>query len=131
MKTEVHNNINKKYISIFIGIVTFLSGTFANAQTNRSSADFLKEYLTKNKECSFFIFPQEREKPIQCFDSIPTDKLTDFNHMLPFHGQSGKFFTFQIGVLAANNNVKNVKVSFSSFTGKDKQAISVFKNDLL
>lgn len=121
--------MNKKNNSIIIGIIFFLNVFFVKAQTNRSTIDFLKVYSTIHKDHSFFIFPEVRENPIQWFDSIPNEKTIDLKDLKSFKlkAQSGEFFTFQIGLLALNNNVKNVKVLFSSFIGKDKQIITVSK----
>ncbi len=128
MKTE-KTNMKKKRILISIGIALFLNSFIANAQTNKSCVAFLKEHTKELKNHSFFVFPQVREKPIQWFDSIPTDKSTDFNHTLPFqlHGQSGEFFVFQTGILATKSNLNTVKVSFSPFIGNNKQIITASK----
>lgn len=78
------------------------------------------EYLSGSKTSGMVLFPEYREYPIRMWNDLPyrwisrghIEKLSDTV-------QKGEYYSFQIGVLATRDSLKDLQVSFSDLTGQD------------
>lgn len=72
-----------------------------------------EDLLNKQKKATVF-FTEDRVNPIRMTDNIPYKWITDNRHDY-FEGTTkrGEYYTFQIGVWAAKQTVKNLNVDFS------------------
>lgn len=90
--------------------------------TPSQAAAFLKKFPGKK----YFTFPEGHENSIRLLDSLP-EKWTSYNAeaQTNFKGkaQPGAYYTFQIGVYANENALKNIKVSFSPLSSANGQSI--------
>jgi hypothetical protein len=95
------------------------------AQGFKSCSDILEDNKEQLKQQSFFIFPAEREAPIHWFDSIATERITTLNQTKTFsiNAQPGEYFVYQVGVWAIRNDMKDIKVIFSTLAGKNGKII--------
>jgi len=77
------------------------------------------QFLSKNKGSDIVLFPEYREYPIRMWNDLPyrwiergpVEKLTD-------SVQQGEYYSFQIGVLAMKDSLKDLQINFSDLTGK-------------
>lgn len=75
-----------------------------------------KESLLKSKSNeSYILFTEDRRFPIRMTTDIPYKWIEDNRHDF-FEGSAdkGEYYTFQIGVWAANKDVKHIQVQFSA-----------------
>ena len=75
-----------------------------------------KELLLKSKSNeSYILFTEDRRFPIRMTTDIPYKWIEDNRHDF-FEGSAdkGEYYTFQIGVWAANKDVKHIQVQFSA-----------------
>ncbi|MFA6481362.1 MAG: glycoside hydrolase domain-containing protein [Bacteroidales bacterium] len=76
------------------------------------------QYLAKTKGAAMVLFPEYRGFPIRMWNDLPyrwiqrglSDKLSDTI-------QRGAYYSFQIGVLAVSDTLKDLQVKFSDLTG--------------
>ncbi|MBX3242442.1 MAG: hypothetical protein KIT80_04830 [Chitinophagaceae bacterium] len=93
--------------------------------------DLIKE---GHKEKSFIIFPEDRAYPIRLPDQLPW-KWTTHGPSDSFTGYASRneYYTWQIGVWAPFEDVSNIAVSFSDFSGKSatikKEEITCFNQE--
>jgi hypothetical protein len=107
---------------IFILIVILISACTAENVKNISTTEAYNKYgnLLENKK--IFLFPEVRENPLKWFDSIPESKLKKINSpgIFKIKTSPGEVFVWQIGVWAAIDSVKDLKVEFSDLKGRSK-----------
>jgi len=73
-----------------------------------------KDSLIKTQNADFLVFPEDRKFPIRMLDEIP-QKWIQTGPSDEFQGeaQRNEYYTFQLGVFAAQKDLEDVKVEFS------------------
>ncbi len=74
-----------------------------------------KDSLLNIHKNNFLIFPEDRKFPIRMLNEIP-QKWIESGPFLNFKGeaQRNEYYTFQLGIFAAQKDLENIKVEFSS-----------------
>ncbi|MCK5774669.1 MAG: hypothetical protein KAH25_00750, partial [Bacteroidales bacterium] len=81
-----------------------------------------KDSLKNNHEEAFLIFPEDRKLPIRMLDEIPLKWIKSGPSDI-FKGEAYKneYYTFQLGIFAAQTDLRNLKVEFSSLKNGDSE----------
>jgi len=68
----------------------------------------------------YWLFPEYREHPIKMEDYLPKHWVDgpDLANGIRDEVQKGEFYTFQIGIFSAKNDLDNIRIAFSDFKGK-------------
>ncbi|RLD36628.1 MAG: hypothetical protein DRI73_00340 [Bacteroidetes bacterium] len=79
-----------------------------------------KDSLVNIHKNDFLVFPEDRKFPIRMLDEIP-QKWIQCGSTNKFTGEALKneYYTFQLGVFAAQKDLTNLKVEFSSLKNSD------------
>jgi hypothetical protein len=82
----------------------------------QTEKDSIQEYYKND----FLVFPEARKNPIRMLDEIP-QKWIQSGPSNKFNGEAQKneYYTFQLGVFAAQKDLTDLKVEFSSLTNGD------------
>ena len=112
-------------ISLMVFASFCITTVAVKAQGFKSCSDILAENKEQLNQQSFFIFPEQRESPIHWFDSIATERITTLNQTKTFsiNAQPGEYFVYQVGVWAIRNDMKDIKVIFSTLTDENGKII--------
>ncbi len=73
---------------------------------------------------SYLLFPQDRKYPIRMNDALPLRWVKN-GPQTKFIGQAqpGEYYTFQIGLFAAQKDITDISVSYSNLKGEDGNVI--------
>ena len=84
----------------------------------------ISEIIAKNQKNGYLIFPEDRKYPVRMFETIPL-KWVKTGPSSEFRGEArpGEYYCFQIGVFAANNDIKNVAVNYSGLKNEKGKVI--------
>jgi len=108
-----------KYLLLILSALLLAACAQKNMK-NISTAEASAKYSHELGNIDFFAFPEKRENPIKCFDSIPEEKLMRVvkpgYFMLDAH--PGEVFVYQIGVWALSKDINDLKIEFSDLKGK-------------
>ncbi|MDP4213672.1 MAG: DUF6067 family protein, partial [Bacteroidota bacterium] len=91
-----------------------------------STRDAVHQYANKIKQQVFLVFPDDRQAPIQWFDSLKLKWLEagySPDH-ISMHAQPGEYFVFQTGIWAIRQNLNHVHVYFSDLKTKGGDLIA-------
>ncbi len=82
------------------------------------------EIVAKNGGRDYLVFPEDRKFPVRMFETIPL-RWAKTGPTSEFAGaaQPGEYYCFQIGVFAANRDVKNVTVDYSGLKNEQGDVI--------
>ena len=77
-------------------------------------------YLTRrNKNKSFMLFPEDRSNPIKMTKDLPFKWINEGpRDTFTAEVNMGEYFTFQIGLYAMKDSIKNIKIEFDDLTEK-------------
>jgi hypothetical protein len=89
----------------------------------------LETFSNRLNNLAFLVFPEAREQPIQWYDSLKTEWLNEDHSKTGFTGaaQPGEYYTYQLGVWAFKEPVKDINVLFSDLTREDGTSIPAGK----
>ena len=111
--------------SILLNVLLYVSLS-ASAQKEHyiSTKDALNLYSSKIKNKTFLLFPVQREKPVQWFDSLRINWLQNegSKNLFALTAQLGEYYTYQL-VIWAIDNLNDVKVNFSEFKSDNGHSI--------
>ena len=82
------------------------------------------EIVANNGRRDYLVFPEDRKFPVRMFETIPlrwakTGPTSEFAG----EAQPGEYYCFQIGVFAANKNIKNVTVDYTGLKNEQGDVI--------
>ena len=73
----------------------------------------------KHREKAFILFPEDRAYPIRLPDRLPWRWIENgASDQFTGHASRNEYYTWQIGLWAPSEEIDNVKIQFSDFTGK-------------
>jgi hypothetical protein len=90
-----------------------------------ATSDEQSHLLADHPGKAFLLFPEDRMLPVRMTDRLPLKWIQD-GPKSEFHGEAapGEYFAFQIGLLAATADLKDISVRFSQLKSSDsKRAI--------
>ncbi len=90
-----------------------------------ATKDEVAQLIAKYPKNSYLLFPEARTYPIKMTDYLPmrwikTGARTEFFG----EAQIGEFYTFQIGIYAFGQDLKDIKIGFTDLTGSIGQTIN-------
>lgn len=84
----------------------------------------LDKVLNKNEKSSYLVFPEERTHSIRMTKDLPAKWIADGpGKDFAATVKKGEYFTFQLGLFAARQNIEDVKIKFSSLGKSGKFSI--------
>jgi hypothetical protein len=93
------------------------------------------DFLAKNRGSGMVLFPEYREYPIRMWNDLPYRWISrGLNGKLTDSIQQGEYYSFQIGVLASKDSLKNVELKFSDLASASggkipSSALTCFNTD--
>lgn len=82
------------------------------------------EIIRKNKGTSYLLFPERRENSIRMTSDIPFKWINDgITNSFSAKALKGEYFTFQVGVFAAQSTIDDIEVEFSGLNKQGKKGI--------
>ncbi len=82
-------------------------------------------FLARRKPAQYLLFPENRRFPIRMTEDLPLRWITNADtERFEDDARPGEFYTFQVGLYAAQAAVRDVRVGFSDLVAGDEQAIS-------
>ena len=91
----------------------------------------VSNFIQKNPK-PFYLFPEYRERSIKMDDYLPLHWIKSLNNVNGLYDKvlRGEYYTFQIGVFAPDENLKNIRIQFTDLkNGKNiilKESITCF-----
>jgi hypothetical protein len=83
-----------------------------------------EQLITEYPEKDFLVFSEDRSLSIRMKDDLPLKWINDRpSRQVQGNVMKGEYFTFQLGVFAAKNAIKNVIVKFSDLKGSDNNIV--------
>jgi len=115
-------SIDKLLLTLLLtigAIVTVKSENYISTQ------NALNKYKNVLGDKAFLVFPESRKHSLQWFDSIPEIKIEQALSPEAFvlNAQPGEIITFQLGVWALKNDIKNIQIKFPDLKGENGAVI--------
>ena len=116
-----------RYCSVLLLAWAVLAGAAAgqdqadNVMEQPASDQQVRQLLSAYPEQGYFLFPEDRLRPIRMLDALPAVWLERHGLDRPcFEGeaQPGEYYTFQIGFFAARQAIEDVTVVFGDLTSE-------------
>jgi len=119
----------RKNSLLILAMIILAACSTEPSDKNISVGDAHTKYSSNLDGKTFLIFPEVRERPLKWFDSIPEGRLHSALENKPFslNARPGEFYVFQVGAWANDSEIKDLKITFSDFTGSGGKKITADK----